>query len=114
MSSDTFYIKEGSHFKLWVSLKNKISFEAELMEQGIPYHIDDNQSTLGSDIRYFLPDDYREKIDAIIMDIGIPASTDTITMHDIADSRKVQKLYLVAVLAVVLLLVIIAIFDINS
>jgi hypothetical protein len=89
MDSDTFYIKKGEHFKLWLQLKDKIAFEAELMEKGIPYHIDENQSTLGSDIRYFMPDEYKEQIDNVIKHTGIIASTDTIAMYDIENSRDV-------------------------
>jgi hypothetical protein len=106
MGSDTFYIKEGGHFKLWLQLKDKIAFEAELTNDEIPFHIDDNQSTLGSDIRYFLPDEYRERVDVIIKHIGISASTDTIVMYDVEDRRKIQKLYLAVVLAVVGLLIV--------
>ncbi len=104
MSSDTFYIKEGEHFKLWVSLKNKIAFEAELVEQGIPYHIDDNQSTLGSDIRYFMADEYKEQIDNVIKHTGIIASTDTIPATDIEVSRHVNRMYLTVAGIVILLL----------
>ncbi|AWH86870.1 hypothetical protein HYN59_17915 [Flavobacterium album] len=106
MSSDTFYIKEGPHFKLWVSLRDKIVFEAALVDEAVPFHVDDNQSTLGSDIRYFLPDAYRQQVDIVLKRKSVAASTDTIGMYGPEVNKKVNKMYLTVVAVVILLLVV--------
>ncbi|MGQ3234305.1 hypothetical protein [Flavobacterium sp.] len=105
MDINTFYIKLAPHFKLWVSVKDKISFESA---EGIPFHTDDNQATVGSGICYFLPDGNKVQIDNFLMGTGIIAPTDTIGMYDVEISRKVNRMYL-AVAGIVIMLLVIAI-----
>lgn len=101
-ASDTFYIKLEPHFKLLVSLKDKIVFEAALYDSNIPFHIDDNQSTVGNDIRYFFQDIYRAEVDNVVKSIGIIAGTETIQATEYELSRRLNKLYFATGVIVVL------------
>lgn len=96
-------IKFRDHFRLNIPFKDKILFEAALYEKNISFHVDDNPMAY---TRYFLLDEDRERIDAVLKDTGIIAGTDTIRMTDYGDSKKVHKVYLyVAVVVIVLLIV---------
>ncbi len=106
MASETFYIKLGPHFKLWVALKDTIALDTALCTEKIPFHIDENQSTIGSAVRYFFPDSHREHVDNVVKNTGIIASTETIPSTDYEISCKLNRLYLMAVAIIVLLLVI--------
>lgn len=101
---DSFNIKNDDHFKLWIELKDKIIFEDLLIKNSIPFHIDENQSTLGSNIRYFFPDEYKVAVDAIVKSIQIPSSTDTIHVYNPSDSKRIYKIYLLIVIAIAVLL----------
>jgi len=110
MATDTFEIKHQRHFRLWIELKDKIVFESELIKNDIPFHIDENQSTIGSSIRYFLPDEHSSSIDSIIKQYGIAASTDTIKIYDVDDEKKIQRMYWAVAIAVAVLSLVIIIF----
>jgi hypothetical protein len=101
--NDTIDIKHRDHFKLTIALKDKIVFETELQKNGISFHIDDNPL---APTRYFLLDKDRNRIDGILKENGIIASTDTIAMTDYSDAKKVYKIYLYVAAVVVLLFVI--------
>lgn len=107
MASETFYIKLEPHFRIWVDLKDNIAFEAALYERNVPFHIDDNQSTVGSCIRYFFPDTHKKHVDDVVKSTTIIAATETIASTDYEVSRKVNRLYF-TIAAVVALLFIIA------
>ncbi|HYD92157.1 MAG TPA: hypothetical protein VEA37_11805 [Flavobacterium sp.] len=107
MGTDTFSIKYQEHFKLWVELKDKIVFESELIKKDIPFHIDENQSTIGSSIRYFLLDEHFSTVDLILRNCGIAASTDNIKVYDVDIEKKIQRIYWIVaiVIAVIFLLI---------
>lgn len=112
MPYNNFYIKNTDHFVLFIELKDKIVFDSELSKNNIPYHIDDNQSTLGSSIRYFFLDESQAVVDKIIIDKKIIASTGTICMGDYNDEKKVMKLYgLIAAAIAVAIILIALLFD---
>jgi hypothetical protein len=101
-------IKFDDHFKLYVLLKDKILFEATLLQNGIDFYFEENQPMISSGIRYFLRDIDRGKIDDIIIKNEIIASVETIPTDDYRDVQKGQKLYLyVAIIVIVLMLIII-------
>lgn len=98
--NNTIEIKFRDHFRLNIPFKDKILFEAALYEKNIPFHVDDNPMAL---TRYFLLDEDRGRIDAVLIETGIIAGTDTIRMNDYGDSKKVHKVYLYVAIVVVLL-----------
>ena len=97
---NTFDIKLRNHFKLIIAFKDKIIFEAELNKNGIPFYVDDSPLI---PTRYFLLDEDRDRIDVVIKENGIIASTNTIPMNDYADSKKVYKIYLYVAIVVIIL-----------
>ncbi len=105
-------IKLKDHFKLYILLKDKIVFESELLNNQIPFYCDLNeQPMIDEGIRYFLLNSDRPKVDQIITDNEIIASTETIYLYDYRDKIKETKLYLYAILAVVIIMLMIAFFD---
>ena len=100
---NNFYIKNQDHFKLYVRLKDKILFESLLLSNNIHFHVDENQAILGSDTRYFLLIADSSRVDALLRNSNIIASTDTIALTDHEEERKVRKLYYFVVLVVVIL-----------
>lgn len=89
-------IKYENHFKLYVLQKDQIFFENELFKKGIVFYTDiENQPSIVGGIRYFLLDSDSEKIDKIIIENGIIASTETITNFDYRDGQKAYKMYLI-------------------
>jgi hypothetical protein len=103
--NNTIEIKFRDHFRLNIPFKDKILFEAALNEKNIPFHIDDNPMAY---TRYFLLDEDRQQIDAVLKEMGIIAGTDTIRMTDYGDSKKVHKVYLYVAIVVIALLVVVA------
>jgi hypothetical protein len=98
--NSTIEIKYQNHFKLNIALKDKIVFEAEMYARNIPFHLDDNPMAY---TRYFLLDEDRQQIDAVLKETGIIAGTETIRMTDYGDSKKVHRIYLcVAIVMIVL------------
>lgn len=106
---NTLDIKHRDHFKLTIALKDKIIFEAELHNNDIQFHLDNNPLAL---TRYFLLEEDRNRIDDILKQTGIIASTDTIRLTDYSDAKKVYKIYLyVAVMVVMLFVIAIVVID---
>ena len=110
--NNTFHIKYKDHYKLTIALKDKIVFEAELNKNGIPFHLDDSPLV---PTRYFLLDEDRDRIDAVINENGVIAGTDTIPMTDYAEAKKVYKIYLyVAVVVIILFAIAVIITEIIA
>lgn len=83
-----------SHLKIYVLLKDKITFESELEKNNVEYYCDiENQPITGNGIRYFIKDVDKKKLDKIVIENEIIASTETILISDYRDGKKVQKLY---------------------
>lgn len=102
----TIYIKHQNHFKLTILFKDKVSFEAELYENNIPFYVDNNSIEY---TRYFFLDIDRGRIDEVLIKTGIVAKTDTIVMTDYSDAYKIYKVYLYIAMVVILLFFIILI-----
>lgn len=97
---NNFDVKHKKHFKLYVQLKDKITFESELEKYNIHYYTNINeQPFIDGGIRYFLLDVDREKIDQILIKNEILASTETIPNNDYKDDYKIIKLSLLILLA---------------
>ncbi|WP_445715673.1 hypothetical protein [Flavobacterium sp.] len=102
-----------NHFKIYVLLKDKIVFEAELEKQNIEYYCDvENQPNITDGIRYFIQDADRIKLNKIFIENEIIAQTETIPSYDYRDEQKAQKLYIKV--AGILLGIIILIIIIDS
>ena len=101
-----------NHFKIYVLLKDKITFESELEKQNVEYYCDvENQPMLGDGIRYFVLNDDRIKLDKIFTENGIIAHTETIPTLDYRDGKKAMKLYLTIGGIMIGIMILIAIID---
>ncbi len=106
VEKNNLYIKYQNHTKLYVLLKDKIIFESELEKDNIPFYSDlDTQPFITSGIRYFILDSDRLKIDEILKMNDIIASTETILSYDYRDETKIQKIYWLVALIIVLVLI---------
>jgi len=108
MESETFDINFQDHFKLYVLFKDIIVFEHELQLKHVSFHVDPGEAFLKNERRYFLLEKDQFTINEIIKKKGIVASTETITMTDYTDVRKVNTLLLYIVVVVVVLLIVTA------
>lgn len=91
------------HYKLYVEIENIVSFESLLISNQIDFHSDSEQQTLlGNQTRYFLLTSDREKVDRLIIEHSIQASTEAIPSQFKKD-RRALKLFYTAILIVVLL-----------
>ena len=112
MTYNTFDIKLQDHFKLYVLLKDKITFESELLNNEIHFYSNLNeQPIIDGGVRYFLLDSDRAKIDQIIIENEIMASTETIPTSDHRDNKKSIKLYFYIVAIVIVTMIFIGIID---
>lgn len=107
--NQNFSIKQQEHFKLYVLLKDKIIFENELEKNGIKFYQDSKeQPYIDKGIRYFLSDKDRRKIDRILIENGIVASTETIPGYDYNDQSKAIKTFLLVIAGLTILIVLIS------
>ena len=105
-------IKFQNHFKLYISLKDKIIFDSELINNKINFHVDyENQPSTITDVRYFLLDSDRIKIDDLLKKNQIIASTETITLTDYPLEKKIRYLYFKIFAIVTLIMILIVIYD---
>jgi len=103
---NNFEVKLKDHYKLYVLLKDKIKLESELENNRIMYYSDVNeQPFIGGGIRYFFLDSDREKVDQILMEKDIIASTETIPSYDYREQKKISRFYLALILAIFLAVV---------
>lgn len=100
-------IKFRNHFRLNIPFKDKILFEATLYEKNIPFHLDDNPMAL---TRYFFLDEDRDRVNRVLKEIEVVASTDTIKMTDYADARKINKMYLFVVIIIIMFTIVLLLF----
>jgi hypothetical protein len=110
ISDSNFEVKLEEHFKLYVLLKDKIMFESLLCDNEIEFYSDLNeQPFIDAGIRYFLLDSDRPKIDRILKEAEIIASTETIPFYDYRDQKKIGKLYILMFVVIVGLIIVYAI-----
>lgn len=101
-----------NHFKIYVLLKDKITFESELEKQNVEYYCDfENQPMLGDGIRYFILNNDRIKLDKIFTKNGIIAHTETIPTSNYRDGKKAMKFYLIIGGIVIGIMILIEIID---
>ncbi len=112
VTDNTFDIKLEDHFKLYILLRDKITFESELRNNGIEFYSGQKeQPIIDGGIRYFLLNSDRPKIDQIIIKNEIIANTETITVSDHRDDKKVMKLYLYVAGIVIAIMILIGVID---
>ena len=110
--SSSIKIKFQNHFKLYISLKDKIIFENELIRKGIGFYVDyENQPSTIIDVRYFLLDRDRHKIDTLLKETQIIADAETISLSDYPLVKKMQYLYLKIFIIVTVIMILIVIYD---
>ncbi len=113
--NNTFYIKHQDHLKLYVLLKDTIKFENLMNRKQIPFYSDINeQPNTTEGIRYFILDTDLEKVDKLLIENGIIASTETISNYDFRDQKKFYKVYVWAVIIITLLISISLIIEFVS
>jgi len=102
------YIKQQNHTKLYILPKDQIDFESNLKEHNIPFYSDQNiQPYTDTGIRYFVLDSDRYKIDQLLKDKKIIASTETIPSYDYRDQKKIGTISIIVVSIVIILTLII-------
>jgi hypothetical protein len=112
MKSNTPKILFENNLKIYVLPKDKIIFESELEKQNIEYYCDiEKQPMFENGIRYFIKNEDRIKIDNIFTENKIIANTETILTFDYRDEKKIQKVYLKIVGAVIGILLLIMLIE---
>lgn len=88
-------------------LKDTIIFEAAMNRKQIPFYSEINeQPDIAEGIRYFILDTDREKVDKLLIENAIIATTETISNYDFRDQKKFYKMYVWAVIIITLLIAI--------
>jgi hypothetical protein len=84
-----------NHTKLYILLKDKITFESEMEKRNVDYYCDlKNLTTLENGNRYLIQNIDRIKVDGILIENGIIAETETIQVSDYRDGKKAMNIYL--------------------
>ena len=86
-------------------LKDTIRFEAAMNHKQIPFYSEINeQPNISDGIRYFILDTDREKVDKLLIENNIIASTETISNYDFRDQKKFYKVYVWVAIIIILLI----------
>ena len=104
---NTSYIKYQDHFKLHVLFKDIIVFESELDKNNISFYKETVQ--VGSTTAYFLEDKDRIAINKLLIENGIVASTDIISLTDYTDAKKANRIYFYVACAVILMILLLTV-----
>lgn len=92
-TEDNFDIRFEDHYKLMISLKDKVLFQSELDKSEIKYHVESEYFV--DKIRFFFLDSDHNKVDNIIIKNEIVATVESNLVSDFNDQRKKVKLYLI-------------------
>jgi hypothetical protein len=106
MSDSNSIIKLSDHFILYIPLKDKIIFEHELRKATIKFYLESQYT-----FRYHFYTTDVLKVDKIIIDNGIVASNDIISISDYSDEKKVMKIYLRAFVIIAIFILAIIIWE---
>lgn len=111
MSGSNFNIKLQDHYKLYILPKDQIIFESELFNNNIKFYYNINeQPNLVGGIRYFLLDSDMDKINQIIIKNQIIATVETNLISDYDDQKKIFKLIVTFIAAIIGVIILIIIF----
>jgi len=105
-------ILEHNHFKLYILTEDKITFETELLRNGIQFYSNsDEQIDSTFSIRYYLKDEDRQIIDQIIIDNEISSGTESTGLSRFEFNRKPLRLFiLIAILVTIIFSITIYLF----
>jgi hypothetical protein len=108
---NTIEVKFHDHYKLYVLLEDSYTFEDKLIENNIPYYLDDlGQPNFHHEgVRFFLRDADRKKINQIVIENNISSSTETIRSF-VEKSAEMNKFYIKVAIVVIVLLSLISVF----
>ena len=103
----SFDIKYQDHFKLYVLVQDRFTFESELRKNGIDFYSDTDEQVFTSEsIRYFLKSENRLAIDDIVIEkqinTGIESIGVTNTDFNITPMTIVSLILIFIVLIIVL------------
>ncbi len=104
-------VKSKDHFKLYILFQDKIIFENKLFENDIEFYENYENQPFSDEVRFFLLDKDRERIDLILKTENIIGSIETLGVKDFRQGKKVQYLYLKIAVVVILLTLITILFD---
>lgn len=106
-----FDIKLKEHFKLYISVKDKISLESELFNNDIKYYFDfDEQCARDEYLRYYFLDSEKEIIDEILIKNDIVTFTESNIIGDFQESGKIMKLSAIVTIGLIVVIVLISTF----
>jgi len=109
LSGSKIYIKYQNHFKLYVLLKYKATFETSLIEGNIDFYYNIDEQVFGDSIRYFLLSKDKSKIDSLLIKKGIIASLEQNLVDDFeqagSELKFQTKFYILTVFVIVLIAV---------
>ena len=91
MSGNKIYIKHQDHFKLYVLLKYKSTFESTLLDNNIDFYYNINEQVFGDSIRYFLLSRDKNKIDSLLVKKEIVANLEQNLVDDFDQARSEIK-----------------------
>ncbi|PZD77037.1 hypothetical protein [Mesonia sp. K7] len=101
-----------SVFRLYISLKDVVVFESELLNKNINFHIDTEKDTsINREVKYYFSCSDQESVDQIIQDKGIIASTDLHFISDYRDQEKLYKIYIIILVVVILTVLGVVVLD---
>ena len=109
--ANSIQVKFKDHFKLYILFQDKIIFENKLFENDIEFYEDYENQPFSDEVRFFLLDKDRERIDSILKTENIISSIETLGVKDFKLEKKVQYLFLKIAVVVILLMLILILFD---
>lgn len=105
--NEDFYINHQDHIKLYVLLKDKINFDNAMTGRNLPFYYEVyEQPILDGGIRYFILETDRQKVDLLLIENDIVASTETIPNNDAQDIKKFYNVYIWITVSIIMLIVI--------
>ena len=96
---------DSDYFDLYVPLKEKISFEEELISLSVDFYFDRNYHKQENYLRYYFKNKDFDLVNTILIKKEITAGTRQIMPRDFEESSRAIKLYFKVAVAVVLLFV---------
>lgn len=111
MSKSNFDIKLKEHFKLYISIKDKISLESELLNNNIQYYFDfDEQSANSEYLRYYFLVSEKNKVNEILNKTSVISFTESNITGDFKENGRLIKLVIVISAIFIGILFLISIF----
>lgn len=98
-------INKEDHFKLYVLIQDRFTFEKELLEHGIEYYSDiENQLGVSESIRYYFKTEDQKRVDEIIVKNGINSGNEITGVTNYNFNLKGARLIIAIILGIMVLL----------